>query len=120
MRERGEKEITEVVAAQSVAAGKTVIEKLGEELFVLGQGHQAVADVTGRENAEIAAQAAGTATLVCNGDNGSEPRNLRPKLGGARGLGDVVLEATQNRRQTRAPTDGDNFHQRVQILATSR
>ena len=94
MRERGEKEIAQIVAAQSVAAGKAVIEELGEKLFVLGERHQAVADVAGRKNAEIAPQAAGTAALVGDGDDGSEPRDFRPKLGGACGLGDVVLEAT--------------------------
>ncbi len=110
MRERREKEIAEIVAAQPVAAGKAVIEKLGEELFVFGKRHQAVADIAGRKNAEIAPQPAGTAALVRDGDNGSEPRNLRPKPGGARGFCDVVLETTENRRQTRAPTNGDNFH----------
>src|SRR5271157_3530532 len=113
MREGGEKEIAQIVAAQSVAARETEIEEFGEELFIFGERHQAVADVAGRKNAEVAPQAAGAAALVRDGDNGSEPRDLRPKLGGACGLGDVVLEATQNRRQTRTPTDGDNFHQRI-------
>jgi hypothetical protein len=77
-----------------VAAGKTVIEKLGEELFVFGKRHQAVADIAGRKHAEITPQAAGAAALVRDGDNGSEPSDLRPKLGGTRGLSDVVLKAT--------------------------
>jgi hypothetical protein len=82
------------MAAQSAAAGKAVIEKLGEELLILGEGHQAVADVAGRKNAEITPQAAGAAALVCDGDNGGEPGNLRPKLGRAARLGDVVFKAT--------------------------
>ncbi len=100
----------EIVAAQSAAAGKAIVEKLGKKLFVLSERHQAVADIAGRKNAEIAPQPAGTAALVRDGDNGSEPRNLGPKLGGACGFCDVVLETTENRRQTRAPTNGDNFH----------
>ena len=97
MRESCKKEVAEIVSAQPVAAGKAVIEKLGEKLLVLGEGHQAVANVAGRKYAEITPQPAGASALVSDRDHGSEARDLRPKLGGALGFRDVVLETAQNR-----------------------
>ena len=49
---------------------EAVLKELGEQGLVFGEGHHAVADVARREHVELAAQAAGTAAVVCHGDNG--------------------------------------------------
>ena len=45
-----EKEIAEVVADQSAASVETILKKMGEKVFILGEGDHAVADVAGRQD----------------------------------------------------------------------
>jgi hypothetical protein len=65
-------------------------------LFVLGERHQAVADVAGGKHSEIASQAAGTASLISDGDDGGKPGDFRSKLSGAGGLRNVVLQSAKD------------------------
>jgi hypothetical protein len=72
VRERGKEKIAEIVAGEAAANMKTVLEEAAEKGFVLGKSDHAVADVAGRENTILAAQAAGTAAVIGDGDDGGE------------------------------------------------
>jgi hypothetical protein len=117
--ERGEEEVAEVVALE-IAVGEAVLEELGEEVLILGEGDEAVAEVAGGEHVEALAEAAGGAAVVGDGDDGGEfTDEAGDRLGGAaragrRGLrrwvgrGDEVLEAAQQRRKAGTAADGDD------------
>ena len=81
-----------------MAAGEAVIEELSEKLLVLGERHQAVADIAGRKHAEIPPQAAGTSALISHGYDSGEAGNLRLNWAGRAGSDDVVLQSAENRR----------------------
>ena len=85
--ERGEKKISKIVADQSAAGMKTVLEKTAEQRFVLGKRDHAVANIARWQNAIFTAQAAGAASVVGHCDDGSEIRN------GALGIGIFVVAA---------------------------
>ena len=70
--ESGEEEIAEIVADESAAGVKAILEEAAEESFVLAESDHAIADVAGRKDAIFAAQAAGTAAVVGDGDDGGE------------------------------------------------
>ena len=70
--ERGEKKIAETVAGKPAPGGKAILKKFAEQVFVLRKRDHAIADIAGRENAVFAAQAAGTAAVVGDGDDGGE------------------------------------------------
>ena len=96
VRERGEKEVAEVMADEAASGVETILEKAAEQGFVLRKGDHAVADVTRRENAVFAAKAAGASAVIGNGDDGGEIGD------GALGSGmfvaaanDVFLEAAK-------------------------
>src|SRR5260370_238475 len=70
--ERGQKKIAEIVADETAAGMKTILEQATEKRFVFREGHHAVADVAGRKDAVFAAQAAGAAAVIGDSDDGGE------------------------------------------------
>ena len=60
------------VRAEAGTARKTILEEVAEQGLVGGERDQAVADITRRQNVVVAAQAAGAATIVGDGDDGGE------------------------------------------------
>ncbi len=70
--ERGEKQIAEAVPAETAPCVKTVLKQMAHQCFVVGKRNHAIADVTRRKNAVIAAQAAGAAAVVGDGDESDE------------------------------------------------
>ena len=70
--ERGEEKIAKIVADEAAAGVEAVLKQAAEEGFIFRKSHHAVADVAGRENAVLAAQAAGTAAVIGDGDDGGE------------------------------------------------
>ena len=74
VRQRGEKQIAEIVADEAAAGVKAILEEAAEQSFVLRERDHAVANVAGRQDAVFAAQAAGTAAVVGDGDDGGEAR----------------------------------------------
>ena len=58
--------------AFEVALVEAVLEEAGEQVFVLGEGDHAVADVAGGEHVEVFAETAGGASVVSDGDDGGE------------------------------------------------
>src|SRR6185295_6686825 len=71
LREGGEEQVAEGVAGQG-AVGEAVLEEPPHQRLVVGQGHEAVADVTGRQDAELAPQPAGRASVVRDGHDRGE------------------------------------------------
>src|SRR3981081_3651818 len=72
MGKRGEEEIAEIVANETPAGVKTILEKAAEKGFVFRKSNHAIANVTRRENAVFTAQTAGAAAVISDRDNGSE------------------------------------------------
>ena len=87
---RGQKQIPERVPGQAFAFGEAVAEKVGDERFVVGERDQAVADVAGRQNAELFLQPSRAAAVVADGDDGGE-------------VGGDLLEAAQQRERPVPP-----------------
>ena len=107
--ERGEKEIAEVVADESAAGVKAILKEAAEQGFVFGERDHAVANVAGRKNAIFAAQAAGAAAVIGDGDDGGEI--------GDRALGagvfvvaahDEFFQAAQQRGKSGAAAESDD------------
>src|SRR6185437_2184013 len=61
----------EGVAVQ-IALMEAVLEEAGEQVLILGERDHAVADVAGRKDVEVFAQASGGAAVVRDGDDGCE------------------------------------------------
>src|ERR1700675_3007850 len=96
--ERSEKKIAKIVADQSAAGVKTVLEKAAEQRFILGKRDHAIANISRRQNAIFTAQAPGAAAIVRHRDDGRQIRN------GALGVGiliaaadDVLLQSAKER-----------------------
>src|SRR6266478_4296860 len=70
--QRGEEKIAKIVADETAARVKTILKKAAEEGFILRKSDHAVAYVAGRENAVLAAQAAGASAVIGDGDDGGE------------------------------------------------
>jgi hypothetical protein len=107
VRERGEKKIAKVVANEAAPGMEAILKEAGEESFVFGKRHHAVANVAWRENAILAAKTTGTAAIIGDGDDGGEIGD------GALGSGmlvaaanDVFFQSTQDGGKARAPTEG--------------
>src|ERR1019366_7972649 len=69
--ERGDEEVAKAVTVE-VALVEAILEELGEQVFVLRERDHAVADVAGGKHFEILAETAGGASVVGDGDDGSE------------------------------------------------
>ncbi len=69
--ERGDEEVAEAVALK-VALREAVLEEPGQQELVLRECDHAVAHVSGRQDVQVFAQAAGGASVVGDGDHGGE------------------------------------------------
>ena len=73
MRHGGQKQIAEAVSLQSAAARRNGIETACDSRASSSdERHHAVADIARRQHVEIAAQAAGTASVVGDGHHGGD------------------------------------------------
>ena len=86
------------MAGDAVAGlvAEAVLEELRDEVLGVGESGDAVADVAGRDDVEVAAQLAAGAAVVGDGDDGGE-------------VAGVALEAAQQRREAVAAADGDDL-----------
>ena len=101
--ERREKEISETVPLQSAASLKTVLEQARQQGRILAESDQAVADIAGRKDVEVAAQAAGAAAVVGHGDDGGQ---IHGDVRGARR--GVTFQTSEDGRETMAASDRDD------------
>lgn len=104
MCESSKKEVTEVVTAEPSTGVEAILKKASKKSFVLGERHHAVADVAGREHAILAAQAAGAATIIGDGNDGDQVGDgalgRRQSIAAAN---DVFLQASEQSGETSAP-----------------
>ena len=102
--------------AVEITLREAVLEELGEEMLILGESDEAVADVAGREHVEIFAKTSGGAAVIGDGDDGGEVADearegLAVFAGGdesAEGWGDEALKAAQERGEAGSAADGDD------------
>jgi hypothetical protein len=106
--EGGEEEVAEVVTDEAAAGVKAILKEATEEGFVLTESDHAVADVAGREDAIFAAQAAGAAAVVGDGNDGGEADNGVFGLDFVAAAGDEIFQAAQQSGKTGAAAEGDD------------
>ena len=87
--QRCQEQIAEAVIVKSAVAVESEPEEARHQMFVLGEGDHAVADIARRQNAEFLAKTSGASSVVSDGNDDGEVR-LRPRgevdrLGGVRG-----------------------------------
>jgi hypothetical protein len=107
--ERREEEIAEIVAGETAAGVETILEKLGEEGFIFGEGDHAVANISGREHAIFATKTAGAAAVIGDGDDRGEIGD--GPLGGGLLIAaahDVLLEAAEKSGEAGTPAESNN------------
>ena len=109
MSESSEEKIAEIVANEAVARMEAILKEAAQQSFVLRKGDHAIADVTRREDAIFAAEAAGAAAVIRDRDDGGEIGD------GALGAdmifdapGDVLFEAAKERGKAGAAAKSDN------------
>jgi hypothetical protein len=107
--QRGEKEIAKVVAGKATPRLEAILKEAAEQGLILRKRNHAVADVAGREDAVLAAKAAGAAAVIGDGDNSGEVGD-RPLAGGMLVVAadDVFLEAAKESGETGAPSKSDD------------
>jgi len=93
--EGGEEEVAEIVANEAAAGVEAILKEAAEKGFVLAEGDHAVADVAGREDAIFAAEAAGAAAVVGDGDDGGEAGDRVFAFDFVAAAGDEIFEAAQ-------------------------
>jgi len=109
VRERGQKEIPEIVADQAASRLKAILKKAAEKRFVFRKRDHAIADVAGRQNSILTSKTTGASTVVSNRNNGGKIDD------GTLGSGmafmtaeDVFLESSQKSREAGATAKRDN------------
>src|SRR3989442_11030966 len=107
MAQCGEEKIAETMAAQTDAGLETILKKPAQQSFILGQGHHAIAEVTGWQDAVFATQAPRTAAVIRDGDDGREIGNGVVIIVPLAGSG-LTFQAAQQCGKACATADGDN------------
>src|SRR5438874_1929901 len=110
MREGGQEKVAETVPLQPAAVGKAVVKELREQGLILGERHEAVADVARGQDAELAAQPSRTSAFIGDGHHGGEASDVRLKQGGAYRLRNMVLQPSQESRETGTSANGHDLH----------
>ena len=99
--EGGQEEVAEGVPGEAAAVREAVLEEAGEQVFVVGQRGDAVADVARRQHPEFPAQHARGAAVVGHGDDAEQ-------VGEAARVASERLEPAQDAGEAgAAPDDGD-------------
>ena len=96
MGERGEEEVTEIMADEAAAGAKAILKEAPQQSLVLRQRDHAVANITRRKNAILAPKTAGAAAVIGDSDDGGEIAH-RPLVvcGIVTTTGYIFLEAAQ-------------------------
>ena len=109
MRERGEEKIAKVVAHETAPRMEAVLKEAAEKGFIFRKSDHAVADVAGRKDAVFAAQAAGAAAIIGDGDDSGEVGDGTLGRGMfIRTADHVLLEAAKERGKTGAAAESDD------------
>src|SRR4029077_6307693 len=109
VRERREKQVAKIVAHQAAASVKTILKEPAEQSFVLRERHHAVTDVAGRKDTVFAAQAAGAAPVVSDGNDCGEVAYRLERAGAAATISsDVFLQTAKKRGETGTAAEGND------------
>jgi hypothetical protein len=109
MGEGGKEEITEIVSGETTAGVKAILKETAEQGFVLGERDHAIADVAGGEHAIFAAEAAGAATVIGDGDDGGKIRDGPFRRGMLIAAADnMFLQTAEQRGETGAAAESDD------------
>jgi len=114
--ERGKEEVTEVVADETAAGVEAILKQAAEESFVLAESDHAVADVAWREDAIFAAQAAGAATVVGDGDDCGQTRDRVFTLDFVAAARDKIFEPAQQGGKACAAAESDDIESIDELL----
>jgi hypothetical protein len=107
MGEGGEKEIAKIVADEPAAGVEAILKEAAEEGFIFRKSDHAIANVAGREDAIFAAEAAGTAAVIGDGDDGGKIGDGAFRAGLFAGAGDdEFLEAAEKSGEASAAAEG--------------
>jgi hypothetical protein len=98
--QRGEHEIAERVSIETVPSLEAKLEERREQCVVFSQRHETIADVTRRDDAEVAPQSPGASAIVCRRDDPHEPIN--GSAGGVRAPRRAADRAAEHVRQAGA------------------
>ena len=90
-----QEQVAKAVTLQPAFA-EAVLEKLGDQVFVIRQRRDVVAQIAGRQHTQFPAQLARTAAIVGNGHNGGDVAGVR-------------LQPAQHAGQAGSAADGDYF-----------
>ena len=105
----GQKQIAEAVAFEAGPFYETMLKQAREQGLVFGERNDAVANISGREHAELLAQAPAVSAIVADGYDGAQLADLW--LVGlawdARAV-NVTFETLKQGRQSRAAADGNH------------
>jgi len=103
--ERGKKEVTEIVTAETATGVETILKETAQQGFIVGQSDHAIANIAGRKDAIFAAKTSGAAAIIGNGDYSGEvgdgPLESGVLIAAAN---DVFLQASQQCGKTGATT----------------
>ena len=88
-----------------MAGFEAVLKQAGEQGFFFTESNHTVADITRRQDVELAAQTTGTAAVIGDCDDGSDI----DKRFAAFGIVSVFFEAVEQRREAGAAANGNDF-----------
>src|SRR5215472_15850688 len=109
MGKRRKEKVAEAVAGQTAAGLETVLKQPAQQRFVFRECHHAVANVAGRQDLVLAAQASGAAPIVGNSNDGREIGNRSfARRQAHRTANDVFAQAAQQCRKPGATAQRGN------------
>ena len=94
LTERGQEQIAHAVAAQAAAHVKTKLKRAGDGRIFVRERGDTTANIAGGKNAVVAAEAAGAAAVIGDGDDGSEFGNR--EVARLAGNGSEIAKAVQD------------------------
>ena len=96
VRQRADEQVAQGMAVNARPFAEPVLKDMRDHFLVVGQCRQAVADVSGRQNAQISAQLAGGAAVVRHRHDSREVMR-------------IFLHSAQQAGKPRAAADGDDL-----------
>ena len=109
MGERGQEEITEIVADEAASGVKAILKKAAKKSLIFRECHHAIADVARGKDTVLAAKTTGAASVIGDGNNGCKFRDWPIRIGVlVAPSDDIFLEAPQERGKSGASSNRYN------------
>src|SRR5579864_4743876 len=107
-RERGQKQVAEVMSFKVAGAGEAILKKLGEKVFVFRERNEAIANVARRQHSQLTAQTPARSAVITYGDERGEIRDEGPIRRNFTRTHRVLLKPLEQRGKAGASADGNN------------